>query len=100
MHRVTLGVMVLMSGLGTASLAAAPASDAVQAVYRPDVRFAEFSPLWREGWSWMEESGERVRYGGPTMPLGGYLYACFRNSSSKPVPEGGLGPHYWWVGDL
>jgi hypothetical protein len=77
--------MVILVCSAFATVQAADRGDAIHAVYRPDVRFPEFSPMWREGWSWTDESGERVRYGGPDMPLGGYLYACFRNSSDKPV---------------
>lgn len=73
-------------GLGAPmSLAAPSVSDAVHAVYRPDTAFPEFSPMWREGWSWTDESGDKVRYGYEGMPLGGYLFAYFRNSTDQPV---------------
>jgi hypothetical protein len=65
---------------------AAGSAEPVHGVYRPDVRFPEFAPMWREGWSWKDESGERVRYGRPDMPLGGYLFVYLRNTADQPLP--------------
>ncbi len=79
------GLVACAAMAGLPGAAGAETGDAIHAVYRADVKFPEFSPLWREGWSWKDESGERVRYGGPEMPLGGYLFAYFRNSSSEPL---------------
>ncbi len=53
--------------------------------YRADIRFPEYMPMWREGWAWFDDEGERVRYAHPDMLLGGYLYASFRNSTSQPL---------------
>ncbi len=58
-------------------------SRSVGGEYRADVPYPEFMPMWREGWSWTDENGEKIRYAHPDMPLGGYLFAIFRNSSDK-----------------
>ena len=53
--------------------------------YRADVAFPEFMPMWREGWSWEDENGERMRYAYDGMPLGGYVFACFHNGTGQPL---------------
>ncbi|UCD27522.1 MAG: hypothetical protein JSV03_10410, partial [Planctomycetota bacterium] len=52
---------------------------------RPDVEFPEFAPLWREGWSWTDESGMKVRYGYKGMPLGAYVFAYFKNTGENGI---------------
>jgi hypothetical protein len=42
-------------------------------------------PLWREGWQWTDENGDRVRYAYEGMPLGGYLFAYFRNDGRESL---------------
>jgi len=71
---VTLGADVSAAGSGP-----------VGGEYRADVSYPEFMPLWREGWSWTDENGERVLYAHPNMPLGGHLFAIFRNSTASPL---------------
>jgi len=68
-----------------AAVALAAGPEAIHAVYRPDTAFPQFAPLWREGWSWTDESGEKMRYGHAGMPLGGYLFAYFHNSTDQPL---------------
>jgi len=67
------------------AFAATKSEGGIHAVYRPDIAFPEFAPMWREGWSWTDESGEKVRYGYEGMPLGGYLFAYFHNTSGRPL---------------
>lgn len=74
---------VLLSAL-TAMAAPSP-GETTHGVYRPDIAFPEFAPMWREGWSWTDEHGEKVRYGYEGMPLGGYLFGYFVNSTSEPL---------------
>ncbi len=57
----------------------------VRAVYQADVRYDEFMPLWREGWPWFDEQGQRVRYAYEGMELGGFLLAYFRNTGDSPL---------------
>ncbi len=71
---VTLGADVSAAGSGP-----------VGGEYRADVPYPEFMPMWREGWSWTDENGEKVRYAHPDMPLGGHLFAIFRNSTASPL---------------
>jgi len=75
-----LAVWLAMIAGGTASAAEAPPG--VGGEYRADVSFPEFMPMWREGWAWKDENGERVRYAHDGMPLGGYVFACFRNGGN------------------
>lgn len=49
--------------------------------YRADQPFPEFMPLWREGWNWTDETGQRVRYAYEGMPLGGYVQVYIRNTT-------------------
>ncbi|MHC4674036.1 MAG: hypothetical protein ACYTBZ_16245 [Planctomycetota bacterium] len=72
-------VAIVIGASWSADIALAGPSEDVAVVYRPDVRFPEFTPLWREGWNWKDENGQRVRYAYEGMPLGGYLFAYFRN---------------------
>lgn len=53
--------------------------------FRADRAFPEFMPMWREGWSWKDENGDRVRYAYEGMPLGGYLFAYFQNTGTDPL---------------
>jgi hypothetical protein len=53
--------------------------------YQADRPYPEFMPMWREGWSWKDDKGEKVQYAYPGMPLGGYLFGHFRNSGSQPL---------------
>jgi len=55
------------------------------AVYRADTPFPEFMPLWREGWKWTDENGQRVRYAYEGMPLGGYIHVYFENPADTPL---------------
>ncbi len=80
---VVLVVVVLAGMAGCTTFQTS--SDVVSAVYRPDQAFPEFMPMWREGWKWTDENGDKVRYAYEGMPLGGYLFAYFRNASSEPL---------------
>lgn len=84
--RVHLGIVVAGLVLTGAAMQAVAADAAVPSgVYRADQPFPEFMPLWREGWNWKDENGEKFIYARPGMPLGGYLFAYFRNTGSQPV---------------
>lgn len=64
---------------------AAPAAELVEAVFRADVAFPEYLPLWWDGWPWEDEHGDKVRHGRPGMPLGGYLQVYIRNEADRPI---------------
>jgi len=82
--RCSIVFYMVASVLG--AVCVAPAAEAeVRAVYQPDVRFPEFMPLWREGWNWKDQTGQKVRYAYEGMPLGGYLFAYFRNEGDRPL---------------
>lgn len=53
--------------------------------YRADTPFPEFMPMWREGWPWKDETGQRMKYAYDGMPLGGYAFATFRNTTDEPL---------------
>ncbi len=74
----------MLSGLPLAQ-GEAPVLNIVGGEYRPDAPFPEFAPLWREGWSWKDENGDRVRYAYEGMPLGGYVFATFLNTGKEPI---------------
>jgi len=80
---VLIAVMSAFALADRASMAAS--SERVQAVYRPDTPYPEFAPLWREGWQWTDENGDRVRYAYDGMPLGGYLFAYFHNTGKDAL---------------
>ncbi len=63
----------------------AMSSDIAAAAYHPDTPFPEFMPLWREGWPWKDEHGEKMRYAYEGMPLGGYLFVHLRNPGPAPL---------------
>jgi len=74
-------VAVVLTGVGSA-----PAADGeVRAAYHADVHYERFMPLWREGWPWVDEQGQRVRYAYEGMELGGFLLAYFRNTGNAPL---------------
>ncbi|HOW70025.1 MAG TPA: hypothetical protein PKY77_05430 [Phycisphaerae bacterium] len=70
--------------LASGVLAADP-SGFVAGSYQPDTVYPEFMPLWREGWKWTDENGEKVRYAYEGMPLGGYLFVQLRNTGETPL---------------
>ena len=78
-----LALLALFGLSAAAGQGAAPAAGGGE--YRADVRYPEFMPMWREGWSWKNEAGEKVRYAHEAMPLGGYVFAQFRNSTGEPL---------------
>lgn len=57
----------------------------ISAVHRADKQFPEYMPVWQEGWSAKDESGEKIRYASDSMPKGGYLHVYFRNTGSEPT---------------
>lgn len=50
-----------------------------------DKPFPEFMPLWYEGWQFKDAAGDFLVYAKPNMPLGGYMFVHFRNTSPKPI---------------
>ncbi len=78
-------VATALTSVGAETALAQQDSAFVHGVYRPDIPFPEFMPMWREGWPWVDEHGQRVRYAYEGMPLGGYLYAYVRNTSNAPI---------------
>lgn len=76
---------VLFSSLVSVPVVLAAEISLVGGEYRADIAYPEFMPMWREGWSWNDENGERVVYAYPGMPLGGYLFAAFRNGTGKDL---------------
>ena len=71
--------VVLMASMSSA------ATNPLGGEYRADVPRPEFMPMWREGWQWSDEEGQRVQYAYNGMLLGGYMYAWFHNSSGQPL---------------
>ena len=53
--------------------------------YFTDKPFPEYMPLWQEGWSFKGEDGLKLVYAKPDMPLGGYAFIYFRNTSGAPI---------------
>ncbi len=83
-----MGLMVLavsLTSAGAETVFAQQDSAFVHGVYRPDIPFPEFMPMWREGWPWEDEHGQRVRYAYEGMELGGYLYAFVRNTTNRTL---------------
>ncbi|NLX24136.1 MAG: hypothetical protein GXY55_20995 [Phycisphaerae bacterium] len=72
-------------GLAGGCVPGASSPEMVGGAYRADVQFREFMPLWREGWQWLDDNGEKVRYAYEGMPLGGYLFVYFRNPGDEPL---------------
>jgi len=72
----------------TSGIALGASSDVVGGAYRPDTPFPEYMPLWREGWRWTDEHGQRVRYAHEGMPLGGYVQVYVRNDTSRRLEIG------------
>jgi hypothetical protein len=81
-------VSALLAASAPSAAGAAVAPLGVGGEYRADTPFPEFMPMWREGWSWKDDNGERVRYAHDGMPLGGYLFACFHNNRREPFAVG------------
>ena len=80
--RIAVCLLALVTLMADASAAGA---GPVGGEYRADIPYPEFMPMWREGWSWTDENGEKVLYARPDMPLGGHLFATFRNSTGHPL---------------
>jgi hypothetical protein len=57
----------------------------VNAVYRADVPFPQFLPLWLEAWSQMAAAGESLESIQAKNPLGGYIHVYLRNPGSQPI---------------
>ncbi|MGQ9651741.1 MAG: hypothetical protein ACUVXJ_16680 [Phycisphaerae bacterium] len=83
--RVIVFFLLLLEAVVPGARVLADDSRSVGGEYRADIPYPEFMPLWREGWSWTDENGEKVRYARPDMPLGGYVFAIFRNSTGEPI---------------
>ncbi len=81
-----LGRAILCAlAIATLPAIAADGPTGVGGEYRADTPFPEFMPMWREGWAWEDENGERMRYASEGMPLGGYLFASLRNTHSTAL---------------
>ena len=78
-------VVMVMGFTWPAIRPVAAAPGLVGGEYRADIQYPEYMAMWREGWSWQDENGERVRYAYDGMPLGGYLFASFRNGTDQPL---------------
>ena len=50
-----------------------------------DKPFPEYIQLWQEGWSLKDENGEKLIYARPNMPLGGYVFVYFKNTTAQPI---------------
>jgi hypothetical protein len=50
-----------------------------------DKPFPQYMSLWQEGWSFTDEEGNKLIYATPGMPLGGYVFLYYRNTSQKPI---------------
>lgn len=74
-----VSLLVLLASLARAD------SAVIGTVYHADQPFPEFMPLWQEGWSLKDEKGDRLIYGKPGMPLGGYAFIYFRNATAAPI---------------
>jgi len=57
----------------------------VGSAYHPDQPFPQFMYLWQEGWSLKDAEGNKLIYGRPDMPLGGYLFVYYRNTGKDPI---------------
>jgi hypothetical protein len=74
--------------LALAVLALATAAQAQQLAgtyYFPDKPFPQYANLWQEGWSFKDDSGHKLIYGKADMPLGGYVFIYYKNTTSKPI---------------
>lgn len=50
-----------------------------------DKPFPEYMNLWQEGWSFTDAEGNKLIYARPDMPLGGYLFVYYANTTGKPL---------------
>jgi len=53
--------------------------------YIADTPLPQFAHIWHEGWQWTDEKGESVDYAQKGMPLGGYVFIYFQNTSDSPI---------------
>ena len=79
---VRIGIVVLFQ-FGFDAHPALPL-DLVDAVHHADTPFPEYMPLWREGWRWTDEHGQRVRYA-DRMSLGGYVQLYIHHHGSNSI---------------
>lgn len=75
--------LVIITALGASPSEAA--EGLAGASYFADTPFPQFMHLWQEGWSLKDEKGDIYVHARPDMPLGGYAFICFRNTSDKPM---------------
>ncbi len=71
--------------LGLLVTACVFAQQVTGAYWFADKSFPEYIQLWQEGWSFKDEKGNKLIYAKPTMPLGGYLFIHFRNTTRETV---------------
>lgn len=75
----------IVAGLGWGAGAGIGAPlEVADAVFHADQPYPEYASLWREGWKWIDDQGQRVRYA-DYASLGGYLQLYLRNNSADPV---------------
>ncbi len=84
MRRV-LALMVVAVMIAAAAQAVAGGIAVTKANFAADKPFPQFMNLWQEGWSLKDESGQPLQYAKPGMPLGGYVYVYFKNTSAAPA---------------
>lgn len=85
---VALALFAVLSGSGGSALAApsqASSSPVFGACYLPDKPFPEFIDMWEEGWVYNDDHGNPIRYATADMPLGGYAFVYYKNTSSEQV---------------
>lgn len=89
MRRCTTGVLCMLLILivtGYAFAAATPTATVTKTTYYfPDKPFPQFIGMWNEGWSLKDEKGEQLIYAKENMPLGGYVFIYFRNTSKEDL---------------
>lgn len=73
------------AALMLAACTTAQAQEMTGTYYFPDKPFPEYMPLWQEGWSFKNANGDKLIYAKPDMPLGGYAFVYYKNTTAKPI---------------
>jgi len=85
----TRGTLYRLLAILILAIVACPAAIGADALvgssYFADTPFPQFMYLWQEGWSLKDAKGDIYVHAKPDMPLGGYAFICFRNTSDKPM---------------
>lgn len=80
-YRIVILAGLLIALTGSVCQAMAPTGT----YFFADKPFPEYMYLWQEGWSFQDADGEKLIHARPDMPLGGYAFVYFRNTTGKPV---------------